>query len=162
MNRVGRRAHLVESRKRYERSRIDLLTEPPLAGALWQHRESCTSCNEIVARGGQKILARSRMQLPPRDHLHRTNEEVLLGVLPGARAAGGALEPLAREHLPVVRQAREQRRVGGGEVAAHQRPQERLEAAARQRRGAAGPGGAAVPPAGGGGQAVGEGLREPR
>lgn len=47
MVRAGRRAHLVDSRKRYERSRIDLLTEAALAGALWQHRESCTSCNSV-------------------------------------------------------------------------------------------------------------------
>jgi hypothetical protein len=45
MVRVGKRARLVEPRKRYDRSKIDLLTEAALAGALWQHRESCTSCN---------------------------------------------------------------------------------------------------------------------
>src|ERR1700682_1510739 len=44
MVRAGKRARVVEPRKRYQRSRIDVLTEAALTGALWQHRESCTSC----------------------------------------------------------------------------------------------------------------------
>src|SRR5207248_2377571 len=72
---------------------------------------------------------RSGMQPPPGDHFHRPEEEGLLGVhLPPACAAGGALQPLAGDHLPVVRQASEQVRVRLGEIAAHERAEERLEA----------------------------------
>jgi hypothetical protein len=44
MVRAGKQARLVEPRKRYERSNMDLLTEAALTGALWHHRETCTSC----------------------------------------------------------------------------------------------------------------------
>ena len=40
----GMRAHVLEPRKRYQPSRIDLLTDAALPGALWQHRERCAPC----------------------------------------------------------------------------------------------------------------------
>src|SRR5438105_5488500 len=71
----------------------------------------------------------SGMQPPSGDHFHWAEEEVLLAVvLPAAGRAGGPIQPLPRDHLPVVGQSAEKRRIRFAQVAAHQRAEQRLEA----------------------------------
>src|SRR5437588_9933234 len=77
----------------------------------------------------------SRMKLPARHHHHRAQEQVFLRVhLTRVAAPARPLEPLAREHLPVVGQAADQRRVALRQIALHQGLQERSEAAALHLR----------------------------
>jgi hypothetical protein len=56
MVRAGKRARLVEPRRPYERSRIDLLTEAALTGALWHHREICALCKSREPCGESEAL----------------------------------------------------------------------------------------------------------
>src|SRR6266849_3611816 len=70
----------------------------------------------------------SRMELAPSHHHQGAQEEVLFRVgLAGAAAPGRPLEPLARDHFAVVRQAADQRGVAARQVALEQRPEQLLE-----------------------------------
>src|SRR5438105_593778 len=83
--------------------------------------------------GGRGNFKRSRVEVAPGDHLHRSDEEVLLGVrLPAARLPRRPLEPLPRHHLAVMRERRKKPGVGLRQVSPDERPQQRPEFPAGQ------------------------------
>src|SRR6266702_4412328 len=109
---------------------------PPVKTAIFIEKASWEPKTLHPSRRFQRLARTSRaasrnpsgVQLPARHHHQRPQEQVLLGVeLAGAAAPGRPLEPLARDHFPVVRQAADQGWVPAGEVALEKRPEQCLE-----------------------------------
>src|SRR2546422_9097499 len=76
--------------------------------------------------GGRGNFKRSRVEVAPGDHLHRSEEEVLLRVrLPAARLPRRPPEPRPRPHPPVLPERRKKLGVGLGQVSPDERPQQR-------------------------------------
>src|SRR5882762_7188463 len=102
------------------------LKDAPSIAPIPARRKNAFAASACLVR--RQRWRRSGVELPPGDHHQRSQEEVFLGVgLAGAAAPGRPLEPLAREHLSVMRQAADERRVAAGQVALEQGPEQGLE-----------------------------------